>query len=169
MMKDKITFEKGVYYRIRLLAKAIDLFIVLILSFFLYPLGVTLSLFYLGVSDSIHNGQSVGKRVLGFSVVSVIDGNPCTLKQSIIRNLPLLIPLFFALFHLWGIIFSLILGIPLIAMEIYLFITLDTGNRLGDVMADTTVIAMDNEKELLKKRKMSWFQVEISRTPRIHS
>ena len=80
----------------RLIAKAIDIFIVLILGMLFYPFGLLLSLFYIAISDSMYGGQSVGKRFMGFSVISFIDGKPCSTKQSVIRNLPLLIPLVFA-------------------------------------------------------------------------
>ena len=39
----------------RLMAKAIDLFIVLILSIFVYPLGIILSVAYIAISDSLQN------------------------------------------------------------------------------------------------------------------
>ena len=142
----------------RLIAKAIDLFIVLILSMLFYPFGLLLALFYIGVADSINGGQSVGKKVMGFSVISLEDGKPCSVKQSIIRNLPLLIPMGFAIIPLWGWIFCSILAIPLVLLEVYLLFRLDSGHRLGDVMADTTVIADDHDRVDLRKAKESWFK-----------
>lgn len=144
----------------RLIAKSIDMFIVLILSLFFYPVGLILSLIYLTIADSLQNGQSVGKRFIGFAVISLEDGKPCSMKQSFIRNLPLLVPLFFAIIPFWGWVISLIIGVPLIILEIYLLYKLDSGHRLGDVMADTTVIAGDADKEMsTKKMKTSWFDV----------
>ncbi|WP_127717745.1 RDD family protein [Halobacteriovorax sp. HLS] len=141
----------------RLVAKAIDLFIVMILSVFFYPVGIILALVYIAVSDSLQNGQSVGKKFMGFAVISLEDGTPCSLKQSVIRNLPFLIPLFFAIIPFWGWIFAILLGIPLTILEIYLLHKLDSGHRLGDVMADTSVMANDGTAEQIKKRKDSWF------------
>ena len=141
----------------RLVAKAIDLFIVMILSVFFYPVGIILALVYIAVSDSLQNGQSVGKKFMGFAVISLEDGTPCSLKQSFIRNLPFLIPLFFAIIPFWGWIFAILLGIPLTILEIYLLHKLDSGHRLGDVMADTSVMANDGTAEQIKKRKDSWF------------
>ncbi|MFG1514160.1 hypothetical protein ABMA71_06075, partial [Halobacteriovorax sp. ZH3_bin.1] len=63
----------------RILAKAIDLFIVVVLSLFLYPIGILLSIVYLTFADSIQNGQSVGKKFIGFRVISLVDGTPCSL------------------------------------------------------------------------------------------
>ena len=93
----------------RMIAKAIDFFIVLILSMLFYPFGLLLAMFYIGISDSINGGQSVGKKLMGFSVISLEDGKPCSIKQSIIRNLPMLIPMGFAIIPLWGWIFCSLL------------------------------------------------------------
>ncbi|MDD0852434.1 RDD family protein [Halobacteriovorax sp. GB3] len=143
----------------RLIAKAIDLFIVLVLSLF-YPVGLILAIVYLCVSDSLQNGQSVGKRFMGFSVISLEDGSPCSVKQSIVRNLPIIVPLAFAIIPFWGWVISLVIGIPLLVLEVYLLQKLDSGHRLGDVMADTTVMANDGERiSLNKKTKTSWFDV----------
>jgi len=142
----------------RLIAKAIDLFIVLILSIFVYPLGIILSVAYIAISDSLQNGQSVGKKFMGFAVVSLEDGKPCTVKQSAIRNLPIIIPLAIAIVPIWGWIFSFLIGVPLILLEVYLLYKLDSGHRLGDVMADTSVMANDGTAAQIKKRKDSWFE-----------
>ncbi|OIQ16720.1 MAG: hypothetical protein BM556_13740 [Bacteriovorax sp. MedPE-SWde] len=142
----------------RLLAKAIDLFIVIVLSVFFYPGGIILSLFYMTVADAIQGGQSVGKKFIGFSVISLEDGTPCSVKQSFIRNLPIIIPLFFAIIPLWGWIIAVFIGVPFIALEVYLLYKLDSGHRLGDVMADTTVMANDDTLTRIKKRKTSWYE-----------
>lgn len=137
----------------RIIAKLIDLFVVLILIIPFYPFGVLLALGYLSVSDSLQHGQSVGKKVIGFRVISLEDSSPCSVKQSVIRNLPLTIPLFFSIFPFWGWMISLLIGIPLALLELYFIITLDSGHRIGDVMADTTVMANDDSKELLNAKK----------------
>jgi uncharacterized RDD family membrane protein YckC len=159
-MKKKYLLKSGINTArfTRLIAKAIDLFIVLILSLLFYPFGLLIALFYIGVSDSLSKGQSVGKKIIGFSVISLEDGKPCSLKQSIIRNLPILIPMGFAIIPLWGWIICCILTIPLILLEVYLLFKLDSGHRLGDVMADTTVIADDHHRVDLRKNKESWFE-----------
>jgi uncharacterized RDD family membrane protein YckC len=144
----------------RLLAKAIDLFIVVVLSIFLYPVGIVISIAYMTVADSIQNGQSVGKKFVGFSVISLEDGSPCSVKQSFIRNLPIIIPLVFAIIPFWGWFIALIVGVPFMALEVYLLYKLDSGHRLGDVMADTTVMANDGTIMQIKSRKTSWFEGE---------
>lgn len=142
----------------RLMAKAIDLFIVLILSLFFYPLGVVFAISYLALADGLQNGQSVGKKFIGLRVISLEDGSPCNTKQSAIRNLPLIVPLIPSIFPIWGWIFALLIGIPLVGLEIYLIYKLDSGHRLGDVMADTSVMANDQNKMAIEKqKKASWF------------
>jgi uncharacterized RDD family membrane protein YckC len=142
----------------RLIAKFIDLFIVLILSIFFYPMGIIFSVGYLAIADSLQNGQSVGKRFMGFRVISLDDGSPCSTKQSIIRNLPLIVPILPSIIPFWGWIFTGLLGIPLICLEIYLIYKLDSGHRLGDVMADTSVIANDKHRLATNKDKSNWFE-----------
>ena len=148
----------------RLIAKGIDLFLVLILSIFTYPLGILLSALYLTFADSLQNGQSVGKRFIGLAVISLEDGKPCSLKQSFVRNLPFIVPLIFSIIPLWGWIFSAFIGIPLILVELYLLFKLDSGHRIGDVMADTSVMANDGTAEAIKNRKSSWFETDYTAT-----
>lgn len=148
----------------RLIAKAVDLFLVLILSVLIYPLGLILGIVYLVVADALQSGQSVGKKFIGFRVISLEDAKPCSVKQSFIRNLPIIIPLVFGIVP-FGLVFTLVLGIPLILLEVYLLYKLDSGHRLGDVMADTTVMGHDGNEVVNKKRKTSWFNEEGSVRP----
>ena len=139
----KSGFKRALLFRLS--AKLIDLFIMAFFSFLFYPVGVLLSLFYLSISDSMQSGQSLGKRTMGFLVISLEDGGPCTLKQSVIRNLPILIPWGFLVIPFWGWILAFLLGVPLVAMETYLISKINSGHRLGDVMADTSVIGQSSD------------------------
>ena len=141
----------------RVIAKAIDLFIVLIISILLYPFSLLIGLLYISFADSLYGGQSVGKKIIGFSVISLEDGKPCSAKQSVIRNLPIIIPLSFAIIPPWGILFCVLLLIPLMILELYLLFKLDSGHRLGDVMADTTVCGNDPNRVDIRKNHQSWF------------
>lgn len=141
----------------RLLAKLIDVSMALLASIFFYPFGLIIGIIYLAISDSLPGGQSVGKKMLGFQVISLEDGEPCSFKQSVIRNLPIVIPFCFAVIPLWGWIFCAIFSVPLTLMETYLLFKLDSAHRLGDVMADTTVVANDGNRLDLRKSKSSWF------------
>jgi len=141
----------------RLLAKLIDIGLVTLGAVFYYPMGLILGVIYLCISDSLYDGQSIGKRFMGFGVVSLIDGSPCSTRQSFIRNLPFTVPLFFLIFPFWGWIFSAIFAVPLAAMEVYFLFKHNSVHRLGDLMADTTVIANDGTRLDLRKQKTPWF------------
>ena len=141
----------------RLIAKAIDLFIVACFAIWFYPFGVILGIIYIAICDGLSNGQSAGKRFMGFAVKSLEDGSPCSFKQSVIRNLPFILPLMIMVLPIIGWILGLILGAILIGVEVYLIYTLDSGHRLGDVMADTSVMANDDTIEGAKNRKTDWF------------
>lgn len=141
----------------RLIAKCIDIGLVTVGAICYYPMGLILGVIYLCISDSLYDGQSIGKRFMGFGVVSLIDGSPCTAWQSFVRNLPFTVPLFFLVFPFWGWIFSAIFALPLAAMEVYFLFRGDTAHRLGDIMADTTVIANDGTRLDLRKTKSPWF------------
>lgn len=141
----------------RLSAKGVDLFLVFLVGLFFYPIGAVVGLGYLAVSDSLPSGQSAGKRLVGLSVISLIDGGPCSFRQSVVRNLPFLAPLFFTLIPFWGWLFALILGAPLAMLEIYLLVQLESGHRLGDVMADTSVVHSTPQRVKPVRPSDSWF------------
>lgn len=141
----------------RMIAKLIDVGLVLVGAVMFYPMGLILGIIYLSVADSLYDGQSIGKRFMGFSVVSLVDGTYCNMKQSFIRNLPFTVPLFFLVFPFQGWIFSAVFAVPLAAMEVYFLFRLDSSLRLGDILADTTVIANDGNRLDLRKTKTPWF------------
>ncbi len=141
----------------RLIAKSIDIGLVTLGGIFFYPMGLILGVIYLCISDSLYDGQSIGKRFMGFGVISLIDGTPCSTRQSFIRNLPFTVPLFFLIFPFWGWIFSAIFAVPLALMEFYFLFKQKSMHRLGDLMADTTVIANDGTRLDLRKQKAPWF------------
>ncbi len=146
----------------RLIAKAIDLGIVFSLPFLfqffgLYQIGLYLGILYISICDGMNAGQSYGKRFMGFAVKSLEDGSPCSYKQSFVRNMPFIFPLILGIVPFWGWIFGSLLGLTLVGIELYLLYNLDSGHRLGDVMADTSVMAGDDNFIGVKKRKTSWF------------
>lgn len=158
-MNRKYLLEKAIRVAklTRLIAKGIDLFIVFLFSIWIYPLGLLLGIVYIALSDGMNEGQSAGKKFMGFAVKSLEDGSPCSYKQSVVRNLPFILPLLLAVVPFWGWILGAVLGIGLVGLELYLLYNLDSGHRLGDVMADTSVMANDDNFVGVKNRKTSWF------------
>lgn len=126
----------------RVAARLIDLLVVAALFFVgglvSFWLGFVGSLLYLLLQDALGTGQSVGKRIIGLSVIDDLSGISCALGSSALRN----IPFFFCFLSMAfpGLWCLLLLGIPLLGIETYLLFTLDSGVRLGDVLSDTLVI-----------------------------
>lgn len=141
----------------RFIAKILDFFIMLIfaypLQFVFSPLPDLIAFAYISCSDAFPHGRSLGKRMLHLKVIHSEAKTSCTLKQSVIRNLPFGLLIFFRLFPAaFGTIFTILLALPLIGLEIYLLVTLDSQKRLGDVIADTCVVeANDHDPEKLAK------------------
>ncbi|MBI1912096.1 MAG: RDD family protein [Deltaproteobacteria bacterium] len=128
----------------RFLAKLIDFLIVG--AFFAFPtfIGPLAGTTYILISDGLLNGQSLGKRVIGLRVVSMVTGMPCDFKQSIIRNaiFGVLIAIYFILgwipylgkllvFAAWSVV---------VGVEMILVYTDELGSRFGDRIAGTHVM-----------------------------
>lgn len=137
----------------RVFAKAIDLTLVWLCAWALpvpYPIGPAIGFLYSLGADSIRFGsgqsQSIGKRIMKLQTVSQIRHTetglrePANLKESIYRNAPVGVATFFALIPFWGWLIMILIGIPLMVMEVYLMLSVAQGHRLGDVMGDTEVI-----------------------------
>lgn len=73
---------------------------------------------YYLLSDALPNGQSIGKRLLKMSVIHFETHAPCSIVQSIIRNLTT----------------------PFIGFFDWIFIFFGSRRRLGDMLAITLVI-----------------------------
>jgi len=136
----------------RLLAKAFDFLVVVALALAIpYPVGPLVGFLYSIMDDALKLGspqsQSLGKRIFRLQTVSTVrigpDGlrAPIDIKESILRNAPIGVATFFALIPVWGWLILVLVGVPLVAMELYLMLSVETGHRLGDVMGDTQVIS----------------------------
>jgi uncharacterized RDD family membrane protein YckC len=85
-------------------------------------------------------GQSLGKRLVKLKVMSQKRaGEPCTLQESMLRNSPVAVFTFFALIPFWGWLIVLLVGIPLLALEVYFMLTAEKGRRIGDLLGETEV------------------------------
>lgn len=128
----------------RCMAKSVDLAVVFFVNVILpYPVGVLLGLVYMLVHDGLFQGHSFGKSLFSIRAAMVKNNLLCTVRESAIRNAPLGVATFFGIIPFWGWILLVLLGLPLIALEIYLMLSSPTGARLGDVMADTHVVPSD--------------------------
>jgi uncharacterized RDD family membrane protein YckC len=137
----------------RILAKLIDLLLVFLFAILLpYPIGPLLgfcySIFADGLDFSQIPGASLGKRVMGLRVVHVLEKRPAFWKDSLLRNAPVGVATFFAIIPVWGWLIAVLIGLPLMVIEVYLILTVETGHRLGDVMADTEVIEVRKDSSV---------------------
>jgi uncharacterized RDD family membrane protein YckC len=127
----------------RFLAKAIDA--LLLVAVFLLGgavatiIGVLIAAIWCAALDSWGGGQSVGKKIMGLGVIDVTTELPCSFLNSFLRNFPfVLVILFASTTLLWG--FLLLFAFPLILLEVYLLLTLNSRVRLGDVLGNTRVV-----------------------------
>lgn len=124
----------------RLIGKSIDFVIVIALASFPFSYAGPLAAFlYILICDGLKDGRSLGKRVVGLRVVNTTTGKNADFKDSIIRNSTVAVPVLFSMVPLVGWILGIVIGIPILAIELYLMTRLDQQARLGDTMADTQV------------------------------
>ncbi len=138
----------------RVFAKGIDFLCLVLFSIILpFPIGPFVGFFYSIFADGLPiagwEGQSLGKRLLHLKVISTKRGGaPCTFRESVIRNAPVGVATFFALIPIWGWLIVMLLGLPLLLIEIYLMLTVEKGHRLGDVMGDTEVVEVPKSSQV---------------------
>ncbi len=140
-----ITTSLKVSVTSRVIAKAIDLFIVFLLTAIIsYPIGPAIGFLYSLFGDGIHyrkwRGQSIGKKLMRLQVLNTVTKQPARWRESALRNTPVGVATFFAIIPIWGWLILGLIGFPLMLMEVYLMVSVETGHRLGDVMGDTEVV-----------------------------
>lgn len=124
----------------RLIGKAIDLVIVVALASVIYPAGPLAAFLYCLIADGLQGGRSLGKRVARLYVTNTVTSQPADFKDSVIRNSPIALAVLFFLIPFWGWMLWIFIGIPILAIEVYLMRNLENQARLGDTMADTRVL-----------------------------
>ena len=114
--------------------------------------GAAVAALYMLLRDGI-GGQSLGKLLVGLVVVNVRTGQLCTWKDSVLRNVFVLIP-----------------GANVVAvlLESVTIIRDPQGQRLGDRLAQTQVIEGLGAKDLARSFQRWWMSVfgELERVPR---
>jgi uncharacterized RDD family membrane protein YckC len=142
-----LRFDEQVRIRLiqRVVSKFIDLGLFFLLGILLpYPFGPLLGFLYSLLGDGIRykgfQGQSLGKKIIRLQVRRKSDGKPANFQDSALRNAPVGVATFFALLPFLGWIILVLVGVPLMVLEVYLMISDEKGRRLGDVMGDTEVV-----------------------------
>ncbi len=106
--------------------------VLVILMVIFILLGLAWSLFYYLLRDGFGNGQSWGKKICGLMVVNLDNNMPCDKGKSFVRNIVI-----------WAL--SALAGLSII--ELIVFLVHDRGYRLGDMLARTQVINVDQYRK----------------------
>jgi len=128
----------------RVIARSIDILIVVTLFETLSRAGYFGGLLYILIADGLFNGRSVGKWLIGLKVILIDTKRPCTYKESIIRNFPFAIGyIFFGLLKgipLIGWLFAVVIPVVILGVEVLIMLGNEKGMRFGDEVAKTRVI-----------------------------
>lgn len=127
----------------RVIAKSIDLIIILAVAEVLPKAGFLAGVGYMLTCDGFINGRSIGKKLVGLAVVSKATWEPCSMKDSILRNALLAVGLLFLKIPFIG--WALLIAVFLI--ELIVLIGSSEGSRLGDEIANTAVFEVAKGKE----------------------
>ncbi|MEI6092192.1 MAG: RDD family protein [bacterium] len=141
----------------RFTAKGLDLiFLViatLILTVLWYPLAAVGAVCYALFHDAFNEGVSPGKMIVGLKVIRYPEeGTPITWKVSALRNISVAVFTLFALVPMIGWILMFLVGIPLLIFEAYLIYSLESGYRLGDILAGTRVVSYRDYKDVQSQK-----------------
>ncbi len=121
---------------LRIIAKALDFIIIAAMAEVVPKAGFYAGLSYLLISDGLFDGRSIGKLLIGLRVVSITNNEPCSMKESIMRNAPLSAGLLLFKLPWIGWIFMVVIA----AVEFLILLGSKNGMRLGDEFARTTVV-----------------------------
>lgn len=120
----------------RFLARFIDFLVVAAMTQVLPPIGIWAGITYLFMADGLSQGRSLGKRVIGLQTIQVDQLMPCTYKESLLRNFPLVLGyLVFFIPYVGWFLAALIVG-----GEAIVILGNPRGMRIGDEVARTQVI-----------------------------
>lgn len=97
-----------------------------------YAVAVILACLYLLFQDAW--GSGVGKRLLGLRLVQEGSGQSATWAQGVLRNVPFAVGLLLAAIPAFWVFFLLVF-VPWLVLETFFVWRLESGRRLGDVLA----------------------------------
>lgn len=134
--------QKKASLLLRVFAKILDFIIIAVMAEVVPRAGFYAGLFYILISDGLFNGRSLGKYLMGIRTVSLKDGQPCSIRDSVIRNSPFGVGLILYKIPLIGWIFLIII----VAFEFIVLLGSKDGMRLGDEFANTMVTELGIDK-----------------------
>jgi uncharacterized RDD family membrane protein YckC len=121
----------------RAVAGLVDLLLIIGLARLPDVIGFLSAAGYILIRDGLFDRRSIGKKLIGLRVVSLEGSGPAsTYRDSIIRNVPLVLAYFLFLIPYAGWVFG-----PLaLGTECLIAIGDKTGMRIGDMLARTQVV-----------------------------
>lgn len=121
---------------LRVMAKMVDFIVIATLVKSIPQVGHLAGLIYLLISDGLFDGRSLGKKIIKLKVISLSSGTHVSFKDSLMRNITLVLPLLLLKIPLIGWIFIILM----LSLEFLLMLGNAEGMRLGDDLANTKVI-----------------------------
>ena len=127
----------------RALARTVDVLLAaalfLVLRWFGSFVGTVVAASYVLLQDGLGIGQSFGKRLFELRVVDDATRLPCTLEQSVRRNVVGALTAFLLGFDVTRPL-GVLVGAAAVGVEAYLFLVSGSGIRWGDVYSGTRVV-----------------------------
>lgn len=133
---------------LRAIAKTLDFIIIAAVGEVIPKAGFFAGLAYLLIGDGLFDGRSIGKKLIGLRVVSADTNEPCSFRDSILRNSIFGIGYLLYLIPWLGWIFIVIV----IVFEFIVLLGSKDGMRLGDEIAKTKVVTVTTDTETLTGR-----------------
>jgi uncharacterized RDD family membrane protein YckC len=121
----------------RAVAGLVDFLLIIGLARLPDVIGLLSAAGYILIRDGLFDRRSIGKKLIGLRVVSVEESGPAsTYRDSIIRNVPLLLAYFLFLIPYVG----WVVGLIVLGAECLTAIGDKMGMRTGDLLARTQVV-----------------------------
>ncbi len=121
---------------VRTVAKILDFILVAAAAEVVPKAGFYAGLAYLLIGDGLFGGRSLGKKLVGLTVVSAVSKSPCTIRDSIVRNSIFGVAYLFSRIAWFGWVFVLLVSV----FEFIVLLGNSNKMRLGDEMAKTIVL-----------------------------
>ncbi|GBE31127.1 RDD family protein [bacterium BMS3Bbin05] len=126
---------------LRAVSKTLDFLLIAAVWELLPRAGFFAGIFYILISDGLFDGRSLAKQILGLQVISLKSKRACSIRDSILRNMPFAVGLAALKVPLVG----WILFICICLLELILMIGSADSLRIGDLIANTSVVARDRD------------------------
>lgn len=120
---------------LRVIAKMLDFIVIATAASTIPQVGYFAGLIYLLISDGLFDGRSIGKKILKLRVISLSTGRAGNFRDSVLRNIPIIIALLLYKLPFIGWVFVIII----LLLEFLLMLGNKDGMRLGDDIANTKV------------------------------